>query len=422
MRYAGVRDADERKRSFIVKQGRLNARREPLITILEPGNSRAAPSWRAFLELGFRPLYLLGCGWAMLSVLLWVFLPQWLTGTLTGVAWHAHEMLWGFVATIAVGFLLTAAATWTGRDSLSGWPLAVLCAVWLIARIGFLVPGLASFCIASIAESLFFAGATWVLAGMIYGAKSKRNYGVPLLVAGLGLVNALFLWRSTHGDYGSLMHWFYIGLLTMSLIALLISRRVIPFFAMRAIIGLQLPMHQTSGQGQMALMLFALGFALIGKPAIAGIALGVVACIAIWQLASWQPLAVRTKPLLWVLYAGYGGLSMGLLLAAAYLSGLVTRGAWSVHVLGIGGFSLLIIGMITRTALGHTGRKLAVDRMMTASFALMIFATLLRVGALITSSVSALLLQVSALLWAMALVCYLIRFTPILIRSSKSGV
>ncbi|PTN52447.1 NnrS family protein, partial [Achromobacter xylosoxidans] len=109
-----------------------------LLSIEEPAAAppRPRPQWRAFTEMGFRPLYLAGCFWALASVLLWVHAPARLTGVLNGMFWHAHEMLWGFVATIAVGFLLTAGANWTGKNPLHGTPLAILCAVWIVARAG----------------------------------------------------------------------------------------------------------------------------------------------------------------------------------------------------------------------------------------------------------------------------------------------
>jgi len=97
-----------------------------LLSIEEPAKKPRPepPEWRAFTEMGFRPLYLAGCFWALFSVLLWVHAPARLTGVLNGMFWHAHEMLWGFVATIAAGFLLTAGANWTGKNPLRGNPLA----------------------------------------------------------------------------------------------------------------------------------------------------------------------------------------------------------------------------------------------------------------------------------------------------------
>ena len=78
--------------------------------------------------------------------------------------------------------------------------------------------------------------------------------------------------------------------------------------------------------------------------------------IALVQVLAWKPWAVRRVPLLWILYLGYAALGVGLLVAAAHASGWVLRAAWPVHVIGVSGFSVLIIGMVTRTALGHLGR------------------------------------------------------------------
>ena len=100
------------------------------------------PSMKAFLELAFRPLYLAGVGWALVAIALWIYAPSLLTAPLGGVAWHAHEMLWGFIATIALAFLMTAGANWTGINPMSGKLLALACvlsggcAYWFSAALG----------------------------------------------------------------------------------------------------------------------------------------------------------------------------------------------------------------------------------------------------------------------------------------------
>src|SRR6218665_1557968 len=165
----------------------------PLLQIEDPGRTRPAPpQWSAFLELGFRPLYLAGCGWAAVSVALWVFAPGGLTGQLAGVVWHAHEMLWGFIATIAVGFLLTAGSNWTGMNPLKGLALAALTLLWVVARAGFLIPPPPP------------------------PRPTRRNFGVPPLVFALGLADALFLWAAGSGDHAALMRHFHTGLLCMA--------------------------------------------------------------------------------------------------------------------------------------------------------------------------------------------------------------
>jgi uncharacterized protein involved in response to NO len=388
-----------------------------LLRIDEPGPARAlAPKWSAFLELGFRPLYLAGCFWAAVSVALWVFAPDLLRGQLVGMIWHAHEMLWGFIATIAVGFLLTAGSNWTGMNPLKGRALGALGLLWVLARVGYLVPGATAFWWAVGCELLFFAWAAAALGRAIYGARNQRNYGVPLLVLALGVADALFLLAAWQGDYALLMQRFNVGLLCMAVVALLVARRVIPFFAMRAVPGLAIPMHTRSGHWQLGASGLAIGFGLPGWRLAMAACLAAAGVLALVQVLAWKPWAVRRVPLLWILYLGYAALGVGLLVAAAHASGWVLRAAWPVHVIGVAGFSLLIIGMVTRTALGHLGRPLRTDRPIVWCYALMIAAAALRLLALLPSSLAHGALLASAGAWVLALGLYLWRFFPMLIR------
>lgn len=380
-----------------------------------------APQWRAFLEMGFRPLYLGGCAWALVAIAVWVWAPQALTGRLAGVAWHAHEMLWGFVATIAVGFLLTAGSNWTGVTTLRGAGLGLLAACWLVARMGFLLPGDAAFAIASLMETAFFTGAAIALGRAIYRTRNRRNYGVPVLVAALAVADALFLWSAFAFDHVRLMQRFETGMLAMAAIALLVARRVIPFFAMRAVPGLSIPMQVRSGQWQVGACVAAVVASLAGVAwpqahMLVAAALFVAGAIGLVQVARWKPWAVRGVPLLWVLYVGYAALGAGIVVGALHAAGVVTRAAWAVHVIGVGGFAVLIIGMVTRTALGHLGRPLRADRSMVAAYVLVIVAAVLRLVALVPTDATLAALHASAVAWVVAFALYLWRFAPLLVR------
>src|SRR5690606_31326063 len=266
-----------------------NARAIP-VSLHDPQEpARQDPGWKAFLELGFRPLYIAGCAWAAVSILIWIFAPQWLSGPLHGVAWHAHEMLWGFVATIAIGFLLTASATWTGFNPLKGIPLAMACVLWMVARAGYLAGSVPAFYVAAAAESLLFLLSAVVLLKVMLKGKSKRNYGVPFLVLGLGLANCLFLHSARAGDYLILMQHFELGLICMAVIALLVARRVVPFFAMRAIPGLSIPLLTRSGQVQLVLSVTAIALGLAGQPVVMAAALAVTGLISLYQTIRWKP-------------------------------------------------------------------------------------------------------------------------------------
>lgn len=380
------------------------------------------PQWQAFLSLGFRPLYPAGALWMAVAAALWTYAPQWLSGVMGGMYWHAHEMLWGAVGTIAVGFLLTAAATWTGHNPMRGTPLAVMALLWLIARVGYLVGSQAAFFIAGLAETIFFLFSATALMRVMIRGKSRRNMGIPFLVAGLGLSHALFLWAVLDSDHLSLMYYFSLGLICMAMIALLVARRIIPFFAMRAVPQLHIPMLTRLGQVQLALSLLAVLLLALGYTQAAAPLLLIVGLVSLYQSWRWQPWAVRKRPILWVLYLGYLFLGLGLIAAAAHFAGvggpLMARLAAPVHIIGMGGFGLLIIGMITRTALGHIGRPLALDTSMVISYWLILIATLLRLAALLPTSAVIPLLHSAASLWVIAFLLYLWRFVPMLIRPS----
>lgn len=384
------------------------------------GSAAHAADLSAFLSLGFRPLYICGCAWAAISVVIWIFAPSAIPAPFFGVAWHAHEMLWGFIATIAVGFLLTASATWTGFNPMKGMPLALLCLLWIAARAAYLLGGNPAFITGMVLESVFFAYSAARLMQVMFKGKSVRNYGVPVLVLGLGASNVLFLLATLDGDYSRVLDRFNTGMLFMAVLTILIARRVVPFFAGRMVQGLDIPPCATSGRAQLVLGSVAIIAGLLGLNAVMAVTLGLIGLLGLYQLWSWKPLSILHKPMLWILYLGYLGLALGLIAASAHLLGfggpLLARAATHVHLIGMGGFAVLIIGMVTRTALGHTGRPLALDRSMLASYWLMVLAVGLRLLALFPTAMSINLLHAAAAAWILSFGLYLYRYVPILIR------
>jgi len=376
----------------------------------------------ALLSDPFRPLYLAGTAWAACVAAVWVFAPQLLRARLTGVAWHAHEMLWGFVATIALGFLLTAGASWTGIRPIGQRALGALCVLWLVARVGFLVTEAVAFQLATLAELLLFFLAAVAMGRAVFVARNRRNYAIPFLIAALGVADLAFLLAIWWGsDRAVLMQRLQVGLLCMALIALLISRRVIPFFATRAVPDLVIPMHVRTGQVQVAAASIAIVSLIVGMTSLQVVSLTVAGAIALWQVLAWKPLAVRTRPLLWILYLGYAGLGVGLIANAAQVAGVPMHRVLPVHLIAMAGFSVLIIGMVTRTALGHLGRRMALDRSMVWSYGLIVAAALLRLGALWPAAWAVHLLHLSTVAWVAAFGLYVGRFTPWMLRHTPTN-
>ena len=387
-----------------------------LLHIEEPQRARASrPQWRASFELAFRPLYPLACAWAAISVAIWVFAPHWLVGQMPGIAWHAHEMLWGFVASIAVAFLLTAGATWTGINPLQGPALAATVVLWLIARLGFLLPGATWFRVASVADVLFFVVAAAAMARVVHRSDSRRNMGVAPMLLLLGGTDAAYLWSVSAGNYAAWTHQLQLGMVGMAMLTVLVARRVIPFFANRAVPQLNAPPLAGLGRLQLVAIGVTIVSLLMDWLGLAAAMLALTAAFVLVQVLAWKPWRVWRVPLLWILYLGYTGLGAGLLMAALYWTERVTGLPLPMHVLAMAGFSLLIIGMVTRTALGHTGRPLRTDASMLASYALLVLATVTRLLALHPAFGRPWLLA-SAACWCAALAIYVWRFVPMLIR------
>ena len=397
-----------------------------LIQVDMPSPSKKKPPsfFETLFAFGFRPLYLLSAFWAAFSVLLWVFAPHLIKGNMGSMYWHAHEMLWGFIATIAVAFLLTASATWTGRHPSKGKHLAGITALWIVARIGYLIPGQAAFIVAALAEIGFFAMAAIALAKVIFGAKSKQNYPVVYALVGLGLANLAYLLAIYLHGYHWIMKGYHIGLLLMAFIALLVGRRVIPFFASRRVQDVEIPRHEKSGKYQLIITALSIALLVFGLHKIAAIALVALVAITWFQLFQWKPMKVIHMPLLWVLYVSYFLLGLGLLFAALFFAEIQLpmnlRPAAFVHIIGMGGFAVKIMGMITRTALGHTGRPLEASRLMVASYVLMALAAIFRLVALWTGNAMC-SLHLTASLWILAFIFYLWQFTPILTSPRVDG-
>jgi uncharacterized protein involved in response to NO len=390
-----------------------------LIPLGEPVR-RPPPGGFALWALGFRPFYLLAAVFAAIAVLAWVFV---LTGQLrtpmAGIWWHAHEMLFGFAAAVIVGFLFTAGRNWTGLATPTGKPLALLAILWLAGRLGMAFEG---GWLTVLVDSAFLPTAALAIARVLWKAGSRRNYFVVGILGLLSLANICFH-LARFGvlaiDPLTALH-FALGVIV--LLETTIGGRVIPSFTASALKGVRQWQSQPWDYASVA----ATGLALlcwvaIGEgPWAATVAL-VAALLQTVRALGWNPWATRRVPLLWILHVSHLWIPLGLALLAATELGWLPRSA-AVHALTIGATGGLIIGMITRTALGHTGRMLIAGRVETAAYALVQLAAVVRVltvAAIPVVSTSG--IHTAATLWALAFLLYLWRYAPYLIRPRVDG-
>jgi len=381
-----------------------------------------APYGIPWLRLAFRPFYLGAAFLAALIVPLWTAVFLGATGwapTPPALLWHAHEMLFGFAIAVIVGFLMTAGKTWTGLATPRGPALGMLILLWLSARIAALV---APYPVFAVLDLVLLPVVGLIFLRLLVRARNWRNVPLALILLLLALVNLTFH-LSAHGVIElAPMRSLYAGLALIVMIECVMAGRVVPFFTTSAIAGLKieaLPWLQRS-----TLTATAIGLAswvADWHSGLTAMALTLAFALNLVSQWRWQPLATRHKPIVWILHLAYLWLTLGLGLLALAQMGWVTVSV-GVHALGVGATGGLIIGMITRTARGHTGRALTADTPERVAYVLIMAAAVCRVLLpLLVPSLYRHALMAAAGAWSAAFLIYLWQYTPWLVSARSDG-
>lgn len=376
------------------------------------------PVW----AMAFRPLYPLAAIYGALSILLWAFGYQG-TPALPAYFWHAHEMIWGYAGAIVVAFLLTASATWTGQPPTRGGALITLVALWLLSRV-FSFTQLAS--ASGLSGVAFYWLAAWFMGVSVVRSRNSRNYIAVAALFLFGLTLLLFHLQLSSFNAAALQNGLLAGLIMVAGFIGLVGTRIISFFTSRrlgteqvaspmwlALSALVLPM--------LAALLMSLNTALLPASLFA-LTAGIIGLV---QTGRWFESQALGEPLLWILFAGYAATSLGLMVmgAAFWKPEMMSTG---VHLVAVGGIGMLTVGMMVRTALGHTGRPLyPAPKPMGTAFVLMLAATVVRTLAAFMATVNTTAydhsLRLSAALFAASLLLYAWRYIPWLLRPRVDG-
>ncbi len=387
-----------------------------------PGRSEDRGHGWPLMRLGFRPFYLAAALFACLAIPVWVLLFLGRSGwspQIPAQLWHAHEMLFGFAAAVIVGFLLTAAKAWTGLQTPRGTALAALVLLWLGARVAALV---APYPVFAVLDLLLLPVVAAILLRVLLRAENRRNLPLVGLLGMLSLANLAFhLSVLGHIDLPP-VRALYAALALIVLIECVMAGRVIPAFTMAAIPGLRLTIDPQLEKATAVASVLALSLWVIAPSSgISAPALAFAAVLQLARLIAWKPWRTRSRPILWILHLSYGWIPVGFLLLAMSQLGWLAASA-GIHALAVGATGGLIIGMVTRTARGHTGRALQASPLEVAAYALVMLAALLRVVLpmlapqwLVASVIAA------AIAWSLAFGFYLALYTPWLLRPRIDG-
>jgi uncharacterized protein involved in response to NO len=375
----------------------------------------------ALLSAGFRPFFLFAGAWAVLALPLWLaaFAGHLVLPTaFDPVAWHAHEMLFGFVQSAIAGFLLTAVPNWTGRMPIQGVGLGALALLFVGGRVAVAFSAIIGPAAAALIDLAFPVALLAALGREIVTGRNWRNLPMLGALALLGIANAL-----THLEPMDVAHTGALGLrLGIAVVLLLIGLvggRVIPSFTRnwlvkRRALRLPAPADRIDG-GAMAVSAAAL-VAWIAAPDHVAVAplMALAATANLVRLARWQGHRTGAEPLVWVLHLGFAWLPVGYaLMALAPMLGVPQTTA--LHALTGGAMTTMIVAVSTRATKGHTGRALSAGPATVAIYGLVTLAAVARVAAGLSVDLMMPLLMLAGVAWTAAFALFLVIYGPMLL-------
>lgn len=375
----------------------------------------------ALWNLGFRPFYLLASLFSAFSVLLWSaqFLGYLPAAYLQGPIWHGHEMLFGYTTAVIAGFLLTAVRAWTNQPTASGVPLMALAALWISGRMLMMTPFIMT---AALVNAAFPMAVAWAIGIPLFRAWNVRNY---FFVGLLVLMGVLVL--AVHLALQGYLEWpprlgLQLALDVVLFIMVVVGGRVIPMFTNNGVPGTKAARHPLVEKCALGsvLCLFLADLLQLPQTVIAVIALLSALAHGV-RLFLWKPWRTLATPLVWILHAAYLWIVVHLVMRGLNALELLA-GSYAIHALTVGAIGGLTLGMMTRTARGHTGRPLIADGVEMILFLLIQLAAVVRVfGGIVSPDLYKASVQLSALLWAGAFGLYALRYWPVLTRPRLDG-
>lgn len=371
---------------------------------------------------GFRANFLLAGISALLLVPLWAM--SFITGASLGsswppMLWHAHEMLFGFIASAMAGFLLTAVPSWTGQKGFAGRPLIILAGVWLAARVLIASSALWPAVLTAAVDLAFLPTLAVLVAQPLLRSRSRNT---PLLaVLGLfWLTDLVFHFGLMRGNPPLALHALHIGIDIVLVLVTVIGGRIVPSFTVTALrpLGCADAVRNRPVLTVLAIIgmiAVALSDMFWPESRVAGMVAGIAACIQAARLLQWATWRTLRQPIVWVLHLSYAWLPVGLALKAiALLSGAAIAAFW-LHALTIGALTTMILAVMTRASLGHTGRPLIVDPLITLAYLLLTAAAAVRVFGLSALRLNYPVVIIwSALFWTLAFALFVAVYAPIL--------
>ena len=372
------------------------------------------------LSYGFRPFFLLAALWGGAAVPLWLLAYRGsihISNAYGDLAWHAHELIFGYAAAVICGFLFTAIPNWTGRFPVKGGPLLFLVVIWVLGRLAMLGADWIGLAAAAVIDVLFLVAVIGFAAREIIAGSNWRNLRVLVLVAALLAGNVLFHVAILRGDPTDLA----LRLSIAALIALitLVGGRVTPSFTRNWLVKRAKPLPSSFGK----LDALAIGTTVVAllawvlapeAIATAGLAL-LAAALLVIRLVRWRGWPTWREPILAIMHIAYAFVPAGFLLLGASVAWPdVVPASAVIHSWTIGAIGTMTLAVMTRASLGHTGRSLKASPATIILYAAMLIAALARIAAALAPEFALPLLSLAGAGWSIALLGFAVVYGPML--------
>lgn len=376
----------------------------------------------AVLQGGFRLFFLLAGLQASGFLALWI--AGWLIGLPVlaagnAVLWHGHALVFGFGSAALAGFLLTAVPSWTGSTPVRGWKLAALGLLWLAARLLALWPVAIESGVYGAADLAFWPTlAALVLPGIIRRNVRRNGFFVVILTA-FAACDAIIQLDLAGRIYDWGQPALYAGLGLFVILIGIIGGRIVPAFTtgglrMAGRPATLLPHPWLDRAALTAIILAFIAELADVAPHIQAELFLLAAALHGLRFVSWKFWLTWRIPLIWSLHAGYAWLVAGLLLKALAAADHVPEAA-AIHALGAGCVGSMVLAVMTRAALGHTGRKLEAPVTARLAYLLVNAGALIRVVAALAPGADAWLLQlIAGIAWSMGFIVFVAGYAGIL--------
>lgn len=381
----------------------------------------------ALWNLGFRPFFLGAAIFAIVSMTFWmgVYVLQ-LPLPITRIStfqWHAHEMIYGFAMAVIAGFLLTAVKNWTGVQTLYGSSLLGLFALWALPRILFLF-GTSWIFLAGFFDLLFALGLIVSILYPIVKVKQWRQLGIIVILVLLAAANTCFYLGVAGLIENGAFFGIHGGLFLIVGLILVIGRRVIPFF-IEAGVGYRVKLFNSKWLDLAIILLyiaFLIAEVVVRNPWVVALtALGLLIANSA-RMVGWHTWGIWKKPLLWSLFIAFIWINLGFLLLAVNVF-LNLPNIVVIHAFSVGGIGVVILSMIARVTLGHTGRNVQnPPKAVAIALVVLIVGAIFRVIApLIFESQYVVWVATSQILWIVAFLIFIITYFPMLVQPRIDG-